>query len=235
MAAVLDLIQRFTRSVGFTTPATAVNNSGDDVQQIVELFNEAGQELSGRRDWQALTFEASFTTVAAESQGRLADLGVDMRKIVNDTIYNRTTQQKVFGPLSKQQWQRNKTYISTGPYPQYRIRGNQIIFNPVPPAGQSCFFEYVSKCWASDVSGATTLTSVRDDTDLVLLDEEILKAGLKWRWLRAKRLSYAEEFASYEALVADAMDGDGTKPTLVMDDESYRYRGIQVPEGSWNV
>jgi hypothetical protein len=48
----------------------------------------------------------------------------------------------------------------------------------------------------------------------VLLDEEIMRIGLEWRWLQRKGFEYAESFASYERLVADAMARDGTKPVL---------------------
>jgi hypothetical protein len=61
-------------------------------------------------------------------------------------------------------------------------------------------------------------------------------AGLEWRWLRKKGLSYAEEFASYEQLVAQAIGRDGTKATLSMDAEPKKVRpGTFVPVGSWNL
>jgi 3-methyladenine DNA glycosylase Tag len=74
------------------------------------------------------------------------------------------------------------------------------------------------------------------DGDLVLLDEELMLAGLEWRYLRKKGLSYAEEFASYEALVSAAMSRDGTKPILNMDGISRRVvPGTFIPSGSWSL
>lgn len=234
---VLGLIQRFATATGFPVPTLAYANTSSDVQQVIELLNQEGRSLASRHDWQALTFEANFTTVATESQGSINTIigGTQvLKKIVNDTLFNRTTMQKIRGPLSKMVWQAYKNLTLTGPYPQYRIRGNNLILNPVPTAGQTVYFEYVSKCWCSDFNGANFRRNIGDDTDLVLVDEELIMAGLEWRWLRKKGLSYAEEFQSYEFLVKEAIGSDGMRPRLQMDGLSQDFRpGTIVSPGSW--
>lgn len=232
----LEIIQRFARAVGFPVPSTAVANQAEDVQQIVELLNQEGRALTRRYDWQVLKNEATFTTVATESQGTFDSFTAPLllSKIVNDTIWDRTAQVPICGPLSSQRWQAQKALSLSGPYSEYRIRGNQLRFNPAPPAGHSCYFEYVSKCWCTDVTNAVFRTNLGADTDTMLIDDEAMLAGLEWRWLRKKGLSYAEEFASYEALVTDLITADGTKPTLDMSGgERPRQPGIVVPVGSW--
>tara|TARA_R110000868_G_scaffold220418_4_gene471631 strand:- start:512 stop:1237 length:726 start_codon:yes stop_codon:yes gene_type:complete len=234
---VLSIIQRFAYAVGIPSPSTAYVNQSADVQQMVELLNQEGRSLSRRHNWQALTFEASFTTVATESQGTLATIigaTQELRGIVNSTIWNRSTQMLIWGPLSNQTWQAQKALGLTGPYSQYRIRGNTLRFDPAPTAGETCYFEYISNCWCTDTTGATYRRNVAADTDLMLLSDEIMLAGLEWRWLRKKGLSYAEEFATYEQMVSDAMSRDGTKRTLHMDGGiERRTPGIIVPQGSW--
>ena len=90
--------------------------------------------------------------------------------------------------------------------------------------------------WLTDSTGATYRRNLSTDTDVFLLDDEILLAGLEWRFLRKKGLSYAEEFASYEALVQQAISRDGSKPVLSMDGESRKYRyGTFIPIGSWDL
>jgi hypothetical protein len=157
----------------------------------------------------------------------------ELRYIVNETIWDRTAAVPIIGPQNKKVWQGMKSLSLTGPYSEYRIRGNKIIFNPVPPAGHSCFFEYVSKMWCTDSGGTTFRRNIAADADLLLLDDELVCAGLEWRWLRKKGLSYAEEFASYEAMVTMAMGRDSTKPVISMDNLDHKRRGIFVPVGSW--
>jgi hypothetical protein len=235
--AVLEIIQRVANAVGITKPTAVIGSTVDEVVQILELFNQEGRQLSTRWGWQALSFEGTFTTVAAESQGTLATIigaTQELRYIVNETIWDRTAAVPIVGPLSKKVWQGYKSLSLRGPYSQYRIKGDQIIFLPAPPAGHSCYFEYVSKMWLTDSGGTNYRRNVVADTDLPLLDDEILCAGLEWRWLRKKGLSYAEEFANYEAMVAMAIGRDGTKPVVSMDNVRERpTRGLYVPIGSW--
>jgi len=235
----LEVIQRAANALGIPEPSSALASTQDDIIQLVELLNQEGRSLSSRYDWQNLTYEATFTTLAAESQGTLASIigaTQELRHIVNDTIWNRTTQLPILGPNSKPEWQARKALALTGPYPEYRIRGNTLRFYPTPPAGETCYFEYVSSMWLTDSTGATYRRNLASDTDVFLLDDEILLAGLEWRFLRKKGLSYAEEFASYEALVQQAISRDGTKPILSMDGESRKYRyGTFIPVGSWDL
>lgn len=235
----LEIIQAFAVKVGFPRPSTALANQAEDVQQIVECLNEEGNSLRGRCNWEALNFEATFTTVATESQGTLASLitsGQILDSIANSIIWNRTMQVPVLGPETKQQWQMRKALNLTGPYSRYRIRGGQLLFNPAPTAGHTCAFEFQSKCWCTDAAGTTYRKRLVADTDEMLLDEDVMQQGLEWRWLRKKGLSYAEEFASYEALVEGLVQTDGTKPVLDMSGGAREARpGIIVPEGNWSV
>lgn len=237
--SVLEIIARMTNAVGVPEPSTAVANQNEDVQQLVELLNQEGRQLSKRGNWQALTFEASFTSVATESQGTLASIigaTQELRKIINETIWDRTSQQQFYGPLSPRARQASLAQSLSSPFPRYFIRGGTLRMNPAPTAGDTCYFEYVSNMWCTDSAGVTYRRNIAADTDLMLLDDEIMLAGLEWRWLRKKGLSYAEEFQTYEALVATALMADGTKPVIAMDNQSnVRPRGAIPPSGSWSL
>lgn len=237
MASALEVAQRFAAAVQFPQPTTLVANPADDAKQLVELINQCGRELASRNNWQALTYQATFTTVATESQGTLASIiGATqaLKLILNETIWDRTTRIPVYGPLSPKVWQSYKALTMVGPFPQYRVRQNQIIMNPVPSAGHDCFFEYVSKCWLTDSTGVTFRQNLAADTDIFLVDDDLLMAGLEWRWLRKKGLSYAEEFQSYELLVSQAITSEKPRATLNMDECAMGLRpGVFVPIGSW--
>lgn len=235
----LEIIQRTTDALSIPQPSAVVGVAQNHERQLLELLNQEGRALSMRYDWKALTFEGSFTTLATESQGTLASIigaTQELRKIVNDTIWDRTAGIQIVGPVSRQNWQTMKAIPTAGPYSEYRIRGGEFLLNPAPTAGHSAYFEYISRCWCTDSDGTTYRRNIVSDTDEVLLDDEAMCAGLEWRWLRKKGLSYAEEFANYEAIVAELMNSDGTKPRLTMDGEpSVRTAGIVVPVGSWNL
>lgn len=230
----LTVIQSAARRLGQPVPVAVVSSTDGGTQQLLELLNEEGGSLAQRNSWTALQTEATFTTVATESQGALSTIAPNCKFIINDTIYNRTLRKPVFGPLSPQTWQQRKSLFIQGPWNQFRVRGGNIIFIPAPSAGQSCYFEYITKAWATDSTGATPKTSFTSDTDLSVLDEELLILGLVWRWRSAKGLDYSMDMQKYERAVLNAVDRDGSKPTLSMtaSDQDIPF-GVFVPSGGW--
>jgi hypothetical protein len=230
MLNCLQLIQRVCKRIGISVPNAAYTSSDLQVQQLVELANEEGQEQASRYQWQALQREATFTTVVAELQTSLAAITTGFGWIVNDTIWNRTLRRPVYGPDSLQDWQQQKAIQIAGPFNRYRIIANNIRFYPVPAAGQDCYFEYITNQWTA--SGGTEYQS---DTDTSLLDDTTMILGTIWRWKQAKGMTYAEDFAKYERRIAELLQRDAAKPTLNMTGAKYDVIPLViVPSGSWN-
>jgi hypothetical protein len=215
---LLAIVRAACAELSLPQPSAVVGATDQTAVLMLALANSEGRDLSRRYAWQALTREATFTTVAAESQGTLAGIvsGQLVRYIVNDTIWNRTTGEPVLGPRAGTIWQGYKAVTFSSPLNEYRIRGNELLFIPTPTAGHTCAFEYVSRYWCTDVTGATYRDAFAADTDLALIDDELLLSGLLWRWRKAKGFDYAEEHMHHERQVADAMARDGTKPILDM-------------------
>jgi hypothetical protein len=230
MLNCLQLIQRVCKRIGISVPNAAYTSSDLQVQQLVELANEEGQEQASRYQWQALQREATFTTAAAELQTSLAAITTGFGWIVNDTIWNRTLRRPVYGPDSLQDWQQQKAIQIAGPFNRYRIIANNIRFYPVPAAGQDCYFEYITNQWTA--AGGTEYQS---DTDTSLLDDTTMILGTIWRWKQAKGMTYAEDFAKYERRIAELLQRDAVKPTLSMTGTMYDVVPlVVVPSGSWN-
>jgi hypothetical protein len=212
---LLEIIQSACADLTLPEPAAVVGSTDATASQLLEIANKEGRDLARCYAWQTLIEEATFTTVATESQGALTTLaGTDFRYIVGDTIWNRTTGIPVCGPVVPSEWQAVLANSFTGPYPQWRIRGGTLRFLPVPTAGQTCAFEYVSKNWCTDSTGVTTRAAFASDQDLCLVDDELVLLGIQWRWRKAKGFEYSEEFLLYERQVADAMARDGGKRKL---------------------
>jgi len=234
--SLLTMVQKAARRIGILSPSSVVGSSDLQITQLLAIAMEEGEELRDRYSWTYRQKEATFTTVATASQGAIVTLaGADFGYVINDTIWDRTTDEPIAGPLSPQQWQALQAFPVTGPYYQYRIRGGFLLFDPVPSAGVSCAFEYMSKAYCETSTG-TDLTEWAADTDVGLLDEDTMTAGIIWRWKQIKGLDYAEDFAKYERRVADLMARDGSKATLDMGAKSgARFPGIIVPQGSWDL
>lgn len=234
--SLLTLVQSATRRMGINTPSGVVLSSDNAVLQLLELANEEGRELGARTAWAALDTAVTFTTVATESQGNINTIAPNLKYIINNTIWNRTLRRPVFGPLSPQDWQRDKASFSQGPFNQFRIIGTALSFIPVPVAGQTCAFEYITKAFATDSTGAVDRTSFANDADLCKLDEEIMTLGLIWRWRQVKGLDFSADYQKYEKKVIDAIARDGTKPMLSLSGGSTDLQPVVVvPAGSWGI
>lgn len=232
---MLSIINSAQKRLGLNVSSTVAGNSDDTTVQMLNLLNQAGEELAEVYTWQALQKEATFTTLAAESQGAITSIATwGFSYIRNQTIWNRDLRRPVFGALNAEEWQLLKASSVQGPYSQYRIRGGLLMFIPSPTAGQTCAFEYVSNYWCTDSTGATGRTAFTVDTDVSVLDEQLLALSLTWRFKQAQGLDFSTELQMYENRLQNAMARDGGKPVLDMNGRiQVLMPGIMVPQGSW--
>lgn len=232
----LSTLQTVCNRVGLNSPTYVIGNTDPQIQQLLALLNEEGEDLAQRTAWQSLTHEASFTTVATEIQGAVSTIAPGLKYIINDTIWNRDLRRPVYGPLAAQRWQQLKAMAMQGPFNQFRVRGDDILFIPTPSAGQSCYFEYVSKYWLTDTSGTTSRSAFASDDDVSVLDESLLILGTIWRWKAMKGFDFTIDQEKYEERVMNAIARDGSKDWLNLADNRFDILpAILVPSGSWNL
>ena len=231
---MLSLIRGFCDRTAIPAPSFVAGSTNAQTIQLLALLNEVLEDLCDRWTWQALQTESVFTTVDGELQGTLSTLApVGFMSIINDTIYNRTLRLPVYGPISPTKWQALKTLPNSGPFYKYRIRGDQLLFNPPGIAGQTCAFEYKSSFAVLDSTG-TAKTATNADADTFLFPDTLLMAGLRWKWRSEKGLDYAEELRRYEELANNAAGRDATKPIICMSGDATPFKpGIFVPAGNW--
>lgn len=233
----MSIVQSVYTKVLASKPTVATGSSDPKVLQCLEFLNEAGQELAARYTWQVLTNETVFTTVATESQGTLAALTAPgFSYILNNVMWNRSQRRPVFGPRSDAEWQNLKATFIAGPWVQFRIRQNQLLFLPAPPAGQTVAFEWMSSYWASNSSGTIFNSSFQSDSDVSLLDERVLGLDTLWRFRRANKLAYDEDYNKAQAAIEDLVSRDGTKPTLNLNGIATDVPfGTVIPAGNWGL
>ncbi len=231
--SVLTCVQAACRRLGLNVPNAVVTSSDPQIIQMMAIMNEEGEELTERYPWQVLQTEATFTTVATESQGAISTLAPGLKYVTNDTMWNRSQTRPVYGSLNPQGWQAKKASNVTGPYGEYRIRGDTLRFIPAPAAGLTVAFEYLSKNWVSTSVGGTA-AAWTNDADTSFLDEQIMTMGLLWRFKQIKGFDYEEDFRKYERRVTNAMARDGTKQVLDAGGPHHGI-GLIVPEGSWTI
>lgn len=231
---LLQIVQEFCSRTGLAVPSAVVGSSDRQIIQIQSLLNEICEDLA-RWDWQEVTLEATFTTVAAESQGLLSTIAPTyFQSIVNGTVYDRTQKLQMTGPVSAQEWQAIKALSYSGSVYRWRINQNRFLMTPTPVAGHTVAFEYISSAFIYNPVDLVYKQSFTKDTDNFLLDQRLIVAGLRWRWKAEKSLSYAEEMRAFEELAANlASRSGGTKTLNISGGNAAAVPGIMISPGSW--
>jgi len=228
---LLAVVQKFCKRTNISSPTTVYGSTDPQIIQIMSLLEEEGNDLSGRGDWQELTNEATHTTVATESQGAIKTIASNgFRYIKNNTMWDRDLQWPI-RVINDGDWQATKAFAINGPRYHVRIRGGNLLSNPVPTAGLTWAFEYVSWNWITDTNDANPDQYFTADTDKILLPEPIVMIGLRWRWKKEKGLDYEEDYNTYETMVLDALGREGMKPNLNMSSNN-RPQAI-TSHGTW--
>lgn len=229
----LSIVQDAAGRIGLPAPIGLFSSQDQDTIQYRAILNESGKKLVRAHDWQSLTKEHSFTTVATSAQ--TSSIPTDFDHIINNTMFNRTRSLKVYGPLTPEEWQIVKSGFNTFIVDTaFRIRGGSILMTPDPTAGDSVYYEYVSKNFALS-NASTEKAAFSADTDTTVLDEELITKDVTWRFLKAKGLDYAEAFMDFQVELANAKGRDGGARRLSMAHEFKTDVSVNIPEGNWGV
>jgi hypothetical protein len=223
--------------IGIPRPTSLIGSSDQNARLLLSVAQQEGKDLASRHAWQAITKEKTFTSTATEVQSSV--IPSDFDRFVDGTFWNRTENRLVLGPASAQEWQALKSDRIQAIHDIFRHRGNDLLLAPTPAVGASYAFEYVSQWWVATASdtGTPAQEQFEQDTDVPVIDSELVGLGVVWRFLRAKGLDYSEPFRSYELLLARKMGRDGGAQTLSMSGPSDKYPAPKptIPDGNWNL
>jgi hypothetical protein len=204
----LTLIQDAAVRLALPPPATVVGNSDKTARLLLALANQEGRELARRHDWQALTTERTFTSLAQVAQTGAIPDDYD-RLVYNAEIWDRTRLMRFAGPTSPHMWQQLQTGLGVGICGYWRLLGGELNILPAPAAGHTLAFEYVSQNWVRRPLDGTRLAAFGADADESLLSEDLMTDGIVWRWgASTKSYDYAEAMATYERNVEKAASRD---------------------------
>jgi hypothetical protein len=232
---LLTICQNAANEIGVPSPSTVVGSTDTTNIQLLAAANREGKNLVAGYDWQTLIKEEAHTTLAAESQGDMSTIASDFLRFSNDTMWNRTTDRKYYGPLNNSQWQRLKASVSSGITNYFRIRGNALLFHPTPPAGQSVYFEYIGKNWVITSGSSANATSYAADANTTVLDEDLITLGVIWRFLKQKGLPYDNQFQEYRLKLSEKQSKDGAKQIIRMAGPNRLYLPVNEPEGNFSL
>lgn len=150
-----------------------------------------------------VTLNAPVTTSTASVSMTFAKQDYDLPggydRMISDTNWDRTDHWRNLGTKSSQDWQfLQGGIISIGPRERYRIYNNKFRIFQALTTVYNFSFEYVSNYWVcatgSDQGSKSAFTA---DTDTCVFPDDLMLAGLKFYFLKAKKLDYSIELGEF--------------------------------------
>lgn len=211
---LLQLVQDVSDELGITSPNAVVSSTDSQIIQLLALANALGRDLYREYEWNRLSTEYTFSTVASQETYTLAS---DYGYQINQTEWDKSHHWPLQGPKTAQEWQWLKSgIISAGPRFRYRIFGNTVHINPVPSDAFTLGYEYISKNWALAADGVTYKAKFTMDDDTCVFDDQLMIYGLKLKWQLAKGFDASAALAMYQDRLDACKAQDKASPTLLL-------------------
>ena len=153
-------------------------------------------------------------------------------RMISDTQWDRTDHWRNMGTKSSQEWQYLQGgVISVGPRERYRIYNQKLRIFQALTTVYSFSFEYVSNLWVM-ATGATvgSKSEYTADTDLSVFPDDLMTAGLKYYFLKAKRLDYGIELGEFTRALSYCKAQDVPVPSV-----SLAPTGMHELVGPWSI
>lgn len=236
--SLLSLVQDVCDEVGLPRPNAVAASSDQLARQMYSLARAELTELSKRFEWPILQKEHTFNTVAGVSAYALP---ADYRKLVGHSIYNAAAYYQLRGSVSPQEWQHTRNLnLATLSRARVRISGNplQLRILPTPNAVEAVVYEYAVRNFAVNAAGAPQ-ANYAVDGDVAIIDEALVKLGLKWRIKHAKGLEFGVDLTEYNAVAAREFSASLGSPVIQiggrpLSDSSELTNGY-VPQNGFGV
>jgi len=233
---LLTICQDAANEIGVPAPSSVIGSADTTAIQLLAATNREGKNLVTGYDWEILVKEENHTAIAAESQGAMTTIAADFERFSNNTMWNRTTDRKFYGPLNNSEWQTLKGSVQSGITNYFRIRGGLLLISPVPTVGNSIVFEYISKFWIDSTgNGLANTDTFTADSNTTTLDEDLITMGVIWRFLKQKGLPYDNQLQEYQIKAAEKQAKNGAKPIIRMSGASRMFLPVNEPEGNFTL
>lgn len=202
--SLLTIVEQITTENGWQKPATVIANTDEVIVRILAHVNRAGKELIDLVDFISQKRVHSFNTVNGTAAYALPS---DFLRFKIGTINDKTSQVAYNGPLSDEAWEAIASRGDTAAIdPTFKVIAatttpfaNQFNITPTPGGVETTQFRYMSNGWVKlNGNGARTTefglaadSANSSDSDVSLVDEELVKLWATWTFLETQGFPFA--------------------------------------------
>ena len=198
----------------YGSPSSLIGDTNPGETQLLRHIYKVMRYLRRIYPWEILRAEASFTTVPLEEQNGVMDASLDY--ILTDSFWNRTDNAQV-KPTTVLDWnQKLSDSYSDQSNPLFIRRGGELQMQPIPNAGDSCYFEWITKKSIDIAAGGTTKEAFTLDTDVILIDEELITYGVIFELLNSEGLPALVAAEAYKDYFETMVSNEGGNPDGIL-------------------
>lgn len=194
---LLTIVQDIADAVSGPRPTTVVSNTNPEARTYLRIVNKVGIRLMKDYVWDILRKEHTFTSGGTETLVASASMPSDFDRFIPEAFWYRGNNKLISGPIGASEWQARKTFSYVGDVYKFTRRAGDILVSPVIDSGAECAFEYVSNLWCES-SGGTGQTTFQADTDVPILDAELITLAATYAWLASEGLDAADAFQDFK-------------------------------------
>ena len=222
--SLLTICQDAADEVGTVRPSTIIGNSDETARKLLRYANKVGKRLAKFAPWQALRRENTFTAVAGDEQTAIFTGVTDFDRFVPETFWDRTNKYLVSGPISALEWQSLKAQDYDDVGYKFIYRDGSVFFTPDADGGESMAYEYISTFWCTDTTGATGRVAFAVDSDIGVLNEELITYGVIYEFLAGDGLPAAAAKVQYDEFCDYLIGNDQPRPHLLTAGDIFEGR-----------
>ena len=207
--------------------------TGTGIQPYAEILSvDSSTQITLNSYATTATSSCSFTFAV---QDYSVPSGFD--RMISDSNWDRTNHWSNMGPKSSQEWQwLQGGIISVGPRERYRIYQNKMRIFAAITTSYLFAYEYVSNFWVVATGGTEgSKAAFTADTDTCIFPDDLMALGLKYQWLKAKKLDFGVELAEFNRALSirKAQDQPVAAASLAPFERSDLVGPWSVSDGSW--
>jgi len=236
VANLLQICTLVAKDCGVLPPLSIIGNPDVTASGLLAQATRACRMLQADINWPILMREHTFT--ASNGVGEY-DLPSDFDRFTDDTAWDRTAYWNMRGPLSPQEWQVSKSGLvqAAGLQKRWRIIRtaaagaivNKFVLSPTPTDANALVFEYISNAWATSANGLVLRTDWEADTDIPLIDEDLIGLDMTWRMLKRLGKDYQREMKEADDSKNQVKARQGGMPILGLTRPTFRMWPVNVP------
>lgn len=225
MATLLSIIQDVCDEIGITRPTSVYASTDAQIRTLLQMSNREGRDIARMHDWTVLERLATITTVSSQAE---YSLPTDFSRLLNLTAWDSTNKRPMFGAVGAMEWRAIKSSALGSGLIDRRFRviksasalTRVVEIDPTPAtSSESLTYEYISTYWCKDTGGTTGRSAWAADTDIPIIDSDLLTLGTIIRFRRAKGFGFASEADEYQQLFATLSGQDRPAPVLNWSDQ----------------